>query len=56
MVLLVTRPSKVLGHRRIGRTTKRKEHAADDHRDEAGNGEVARLTRERVSAKADYYD
>lgn len=53
MVLLVTRPSKVLGHWRIGRPTEREEHSTEDHRDEARNGEIARLTRERVAAEAD---
>jgi hypothetical protein len=52
VVLLITRSAEVVSHRRIGGATKREKHTAEDHRDEAGDCEVARLTNDRVAAEA----
>lgn len=50
---MVICPTEVVGHRAIGRTTEREEHAPEDHRHEARDGEIARLTRKGVPAEAD---
>jgi hypothetical protein len=50
---MVVRSTEIVGHLAIGGTTEREEHAAENHRDKSGDGEIPRLTSERVSAEAD---